>query len=359
MIDNFVKVFLFNRYSRLGASSRLRSYQYLPYLKQNGIDVTVAPLLGDDYINDLYSGKGRRKAVVFRAYLQRIKDLIEVRRFNLIWIEKELFPFFPAWGEALLDFVGIPYIVDYDDAIFHNYDLHPKKLVRLLLGTKIDHVMKRAAVVIVGNSYLGERARRAGARRIELIPTVIDLKRYRVMPKLNDSTFTIGWIGSPGTSKYINLIKPALSEVCKNNDARVILVGAGPIKLDGVPLEIKPWTEEDEVEAIQSFDVGIMPLPDEPWERGKCGYKLIQYMACGIPVVASPVSVNRQIVDHGVNGFLASNIAEWIDTLKQLRDNASIRYKMGYAGRRKVEEQYCIQVTAPRLIDIMHSIAKR
>lgn len=353
-----IKILLMARYSRLGASSRLRFYQYLPYLKQNGIDVKVASLLGDDYINDLYSGKGRRKTVVFHAYFRRMKELLRVRHFNLIWIEKELFPFFPAWGEALLDFVGVPYIVDYDDAIFHNYDLHPNKLVRFLLGAKIDRVMKRAAVVIVGNSYLAERAYRAGARRIELIPTVVDIKRYRVIPKISNLPFTIGWIGSPGTSKYINLIRPALSEVSKNGNVRVTLVGSGPIKLHGVPLEIKPWTEESEVEAIQTFDVGIMPLPDEPWERGKCGYKLIQYMACGKPVVASPVSVNRQIVEHGVNGFLASDIADWITALEKLRDNVSLRKEMGFAGRRKVEEQYCIQVTAPRLLDIMRNIAR-
>jgi glycosyltransferase involved in cell wall biosynthesis len=350
------KVLLMARYSRLGASSRLRSYQYLPYLKQNGIDIKVAPLLGDDYINDLYSGKGRRKTVVFHAYLQRIKDFLGVRHFNLIWIEKELFPFFPAWGEALLDFVGIPYIVDYDDAIFHNYDLHSNKLVRFCLRNKIDQVMKRAAIVVVGNDYLGDRARQAGAKRVEYIPTVVDLKHYKMVPKQNEAPFTIGWIGSPATAKYIKLIQTALSEVCENGKARVVLVGSGPVGLNDVPVEILPWTEESEAASIQNFDVGIMPLPYEPWELGKCGYKLIQYMACGKPVVASPVGANRQIVEHGINGFLADDIADWVAALKELRDNVSLRKIMGYAGRRKVEEQYCLQVTAPRLAEILRSV---
>jgi len=353
-----IKVLALTRYSRLGASSRLRTYQYLPYFKQNGIAIEVAPLFGDDYINDLYSGKGKRPTVVLRAYFRRIKDLLRFRHFNLVWIEKELFPFLPAWGESLVNAFGIPYVVDYDDAIFHNYDLHPNKLVRFLLRNKINNIMKQAAVVVVGNSYLGERAYHAGAKRIELIPTVVDIKRYRVIPKLDRSPFTIGWIGSPGTSKYIHLIKPALSDVCKNGNAKVLLVGAGSIMLNDVPVEVKPWAEESEVEDIQTFDVGVMPLPDEPWERGKCGYKLIQYMACGKPVVASPVGVNQEIVDHGINGFLARDVAEWVAALKQLRDNASLKQEMGYAGRRKVEEQYCIQVTAPRLVDIMRSVAK-
>ncbi|MDR9769432.1 glycosyltransferase [Acetomicrobium sp.] len=105
-------------------------------------------------------------------------------------------------------------------------------------------------------------------------------------------------------------------------------MGSGPVELVGVPVEILPWTEENEVAAIQNFDVGIMPLPDGPWERGKCGYKLIQYMACGRPVVASPVGVNRQIVEHGVNGFLANDTADWITALRELRDNAPLREAM-------------------------------
>jgi len=354
-----IRVLLLSRYTRLGASSRLRFYQYLPFMKKYGIEVEVMPLLNDDYIRNLYSGKGRRKIAIFRAYLHRIGYLFKARHFDLVWIEKELFPFFPAWGEALLNVLSVPYIVDYDDAIFHNYDLHPNRLVRFCLGTKIDQVMKRAEVVIVGNDYLGNRAQRAGAKRVDYIPTVIDLERYRMIPKSNGALFTIGWIGSPMTADYIKLVQPALSEICKNDQARVILVGSGPVELAGVPVEILPWTEEGEVAAIQNFDVGIMPLPDEPWERGKCGYKLIQYMACGRPVITSPVGINRKIVEHGVNGFLANDTADWITALRELRDNAPLREAMGRAGRCKVEKQYCVQVTASRMAEILRSAAGR
>ena len=355
---NQIRVLALTRYSRLGASSRLRSYQYLPFMKKYGIEVEVVPLLNDDYIRYLYSGKGRRKVAIFRAYLHRMGNLFRAKRFDLVWIEKELFPFFPAWGEALLNVLSVPYVVDYDDAIFHNYDLHPNRLVRFCLGTKIDQVMKRASVVVVGNDYLGDRARRAGAKRVEHIPTVVDLERYKIMPKSNGAPFTIGWIGSPATAEYIKLVQPALLEICKNGQARVVLVGSRPVELVGVPVEILPWTEENEVAAIQNFDVGIMPLPDGPWERGKCGYKLIQYMACGRPVVASPVGVNRQIVEHGVNGFLANDTADWITALRELRDNAPLREAMGRAGRCKVEKQYCVQVTAPCLAETLRSASE-
>jgi glycosyltransferase involved in cell wall biosynthesis len=347
------------RYGRLGASSRLRSYQYLPFMKKHGIEIEIAPLLDDNYIEDLYSGKGRRKIGILGAYLRRAGRLFGARHFDLIWIEKELFPWVPAWGEVLLDALGIPYVVDYDDAIFHNYDLHPNRLVRFCLGTKIDQVIKRAAVVVVGNDYLGDRARRAGAKRVEYLPTVIDLERYQMALKPRETPFTIGWIGSPATAKYIQLVQPALSEVCRNGKARVVLVGSGPVKLADVPVVVLPWSEDSEVAAIQGFDVGIMPLPDEPWERGKCGYKLIQYMACGRPVIASPVGINRQIVEQGVNGFLASDMTDWVTSLNELRDNASLRESMGRAGRSKVEKQYCVQVTAPRLAEILQWAAGR
>jgi glycosyltransferase involved in cell wall biosynthesis len=352
-----VRILALTRYGRLGASSRLRTYQYLSFLKKHGIEVEVMPLLDDEYIRDLYSGKGRQRVKIFKAYLHRIKYLFKAKRFDLVWIEKELFPFLPAWGEVMLNTLRVPYIVEYDDAIFHNYDLNPNRLVRFFLRTKIDQVMKRAAVVVVGNDYLGNRARQAGAKRVEYIPTAVDLERYKVIPKKSEAPFTIGWIGSPATAEYIQLVQPALSEIFKDGQTRVALVGSGPIELSDVPVEILSWTEESEVAAIQNFDVGIMPLPDEPWERGKCGYKLIQYLACGRPVIASPVGVNKQIVEHGVNGFLVGDITDWISALKELRDNAPLREAMGRAGRCKVEKQYCVQVTAPHLAEIFLSVA--
>jgi glycosyltransferase involved in cell wall biosynthesis len=353
-----VKVLFLTRYSYLGASSRLRSYQYIHFLARFGIEARVFPLFGDTYIKNLYTSGRRKKTEVFQAYLLRVAQLLRARHFDLLWIEKELFPWLPAWGESLFNIFGIPYVVDYDDAIFHNYDLHPNRLVRFCLGTKIDQVMRRAAVVIVGNDYLGDRARRAGAKRVENLPTVVDLNRYQVAPKTRETPFTIGWIGSPMTAKYLNLIWQALYEMCNNGKAKVVLVGSGRIISEGVPVEIRPWLEKREVEEIQSFDIGIMPLPDEPWTRGKCGYKLIQYMACGLPVVASPVGVNQQIVEHDVNGFLASNTAEWEMALNKLSDSPFLRAKMGRAGRKKVEERYNIQVTAPRLAEILRSAAK-
>jgi len=276
----------------------------------------------------------------------------------VLWIEYELLPWLPAWAEGLLGGFGLPYLVDYDDAVFHRYDLHRSGLVRTILGKKIDAIMRKATLVTVGNDYLADRAHRAGAKRVEHLPTVVDLKRYHTAPGTGNSVYTIGWIGSPTTAPYLRLVRPALAEVCGKHGGRLVVVGGPPeMALDGVLTIGRPWSEETEVAEVQRFDVGILPLPDEPWERGKCGYKLIQYMACGRPVVASPVGVNRQIVEQGTNGFLASTISEWIKALGALRDSP-LRERMGRAGRAKVERNFSVQVTAPRLAALLLSLRK-
>ena len=353
-----MKILLLSRYSHLGASSRVRFYQYLPYLKTQGIHVTVANLVGNDYIEDLYAGRRKRFAAIISAYIRRVGYLLKSNRYDLLWVEYEILPWLPAWGEALLYHLGIPYVVDYDDAVFHRYNMHSRAMVRVLLGSKIDAVMRHAELVIVGNEYLGDCARKADAKRVECIPSVIDLNRYNLTLQHKNPVFTIGWIGSPVTAKYLNLIKPAIIQFYKEGNSALSLVGGGHVELDELPVRIIPWSEKTEVADIWDFDVGIMPLPDSPWERGKCGYKLIQYMACGKPVVASPVGANTEIVEHGVNGFLAESAEEWLEALTVLRDDPDLRKKMGTEGRRIVERKYCLQVTAPLLVSLLMSVTR-
>ena len=354
-----MKLLLLTRYGRLGSASRVRFYQYLPYLQTYGIEVTVCPLLADEYVQKLYANRPQSPTFLLKAYVRRVQVLLQSGHFDLIWLEKESLPWLPAWIENSL--IRTPIIADYDDAVFHCYDQHANPLVRRFLGRKIDAVMRRAALVVAGNDYLAARARQAGAKRIEILPSVVDADRYQprwgglrsCIPTPStppEENFTIGWIGAPVTAPYLQLIQPALAEVCANGGASLIQVGGGNVSLAGVPLENRPWTEATEVAEIQRFDVGIMPLPDEPFERGKCGYKLIQYMACGLPVVATPIGANQKIVEHGVNGFYGTTTEEWITALTTLRDNPELRAKMGAAGRKKVETEYSLQVAAPKLL---------
>lgn len=352
-------VLFLTKYDRSGASSRYRTLQYLPYFEQMGIRCEVSPLFDDVYLAHRYQlGQGRWNDIL-SAFLRRLNVLLRVRRFDLIVIEKEMLPYMPAALERLLEWLETPYVVDYDDALFHQYDQHSRRWIRMLLGGKIAQVMRRACLVIAGNAYLANYAQHAGARHVEVIPTVVDLDRYPSPSRRSAAkgAFIIGWIGSPSTGKYLKMVASALEEVCADDCGEVRLIGAGMAPLPGVPIKIVPWSEATEVESLHGFDIGIMPLPDQPWERGKCGFKLIQYMACGLPVIASPVGVNAEIVEEGRNGYLATDHASWVDALMRLRDDAGLRDAMGRSGREKVERQYCLQIMAPKMAALLKSAA--
>lgn len=348
-----MKVLLLSRYDSLGASSRVRFFQYLPYFKSQGVDVTVKPLFSDAYVLALYKG-GSKWREVFKGYFSRFIALLSVHKYDLVVIEKEIFPFMPATIERLFRLLGVRYIVDYDDALFHNYDCHSNSLVRLLLGKKIDIVMRNASAVTVGNNYLAERARSAGAKRVEIIPTVVDAERYQVNRKNDESIQIVGWIGTPHTSKYLQPLLPVFKEIKDQTPVRFVAVGARPEDFEGTAVETWPWTEDTEVSSIQQFNIGIMPLKDSPWERGKCGYKLIQYMACGVAVIASPVGVNCDIVKPDKTGKLASSLEEWGQAFREiLISDRSISNEMGNAGRESVEAWYSLEIQAPRFLSVL------
>jgi glycosyltransferase involved in cell wall biosynthesis len=342
-----MRVLALTRYDPLGASSRLRTYQYRAPLEVAGIELDMHPFFDAAYLKSLYAGRRRRSAWL-AGLARRLADL-KAGGFDAVWIEKEALPWVPFGLEGQLWPRHLPVIVDYDDAIFHRYDAHRSPLVRALLGRKIDAVMRRADIVVAGNTYLAERAQAARCRRVEIVPTVVDLDRYPGKREPRSGPVRVGWIGSPSTAHYLQPIAKPVQDMRLETDVAFVAIGARPDQIAGTPFHALPWSEEGEAGLLASLDIGIMPLPDEPWERGKCGYKLIQYMACGLPVVASPVGANRDIVRHGETGFLAGKPAEWQAALRQLLGDAALRAEMGLKGRTLVETQYSLQVTAPRL----------
>ncbi len=343
----------FTRYGEKGASSRVRFLQFFPYL-QKSFNLRLQCLLNDDYINTIYSKRKVKLFFLIKAYLRRLWFLIVSDKTSVFWIQKELFPFFPFWFEKIF-LKRKKIVVDYDDATFHTYDCHRNKFVRLFLGRKIDKIMCISHTVVVGNSYLAKRAFDAGAKNVVIIPSVIDLKKYSMKEysTLVSKPFVIGWIGSPGSQKLLESLLPVLAEFASTKDVILRVVGARNINYPGLRIENLPWSSDTEVNLIKSFDVGIMPVQDEPFQRGKCGFKLIQYMACGIPVIASPIGFNNDIVKDGVNGFLASNRDEWLEKLEVLMRDAELRKRLGSNGRRLVEKEYCIQVTREKIKDIL------
>lgn len=354
------RILALTRYSRLGASSRLRFFQYLPFLAESGFDVHVQALFDDMTLDSRYRRGGYNLGEALRCFARRVAVLLTRQTFDVLWIQREALPWWPLWAEAAL-LRGVPYVLDYDDAVFHNYDQHRLAFVRHLFGRRLDDLMCDATLVVGGNHYLAQRARDAGALWVEVLPTVIDLTRYPLTtPKLmaDRSLPTVVWIGSPSTIRYLKILQAPLRKLAQLLPFKLRVIG-GEIDLPGVHVECLQWSEDTEVAHIATADVGVMPLLDTSWERGKCGYKLIQYMACGLPVVASPVGVNSSLVREGINGFLANDKETWENRLEKLLTDISLRITLGSAGRQKVEQQYCLKVTAPRLAEFLHKAALR
>jgi glycosyltransferase involved in cell wall biosynthesis len=312
-------------------------------------------MLVHSYLTGSYS-----LASLAKAYLQRLTALWRSSSFDLLWIEKECLPWLPYFVESSL-LNGVTYVLDYDDAVFHTYDLHKSAAVRWFFGDRLDKLMAKASLVVVGNQYLAERAHAAGAPWVEVVPTAIDLMRYPTSRGVARNTppdvQTIVWIGSPSTACYLEHLAFTLQQLAQRYPFVFRTIGAS-LNIPGVNVQRIPWTEVSEVESIAAGHIGVMPLSDSPWERGKCGYKLIQYMACSLPVVASPVGINRKLIQAGVTGFLANSHEDWISSLEQLLTQPQLGKRMGLAGRSEVEKNYCIQVTGPRLAELFIKVAE-
>ena len=352
-----MRVTAFTRYGRRAASTRQRFEQYFPALRAAGIEVESYALLDDDYVAGLATGEPYPRRKVARAYADRLGQLLSSRGSDLFWVYAELLPFMPAWTERLAT-LGKPIVDDFDDAFFHSYDQSRNPLVRGLLGGKHAALLRRAAACCCGNAYVRDFAAQHCPDSV-ILPTVVDTAIYRPAARKQAGAVAIGWIGSPSTWANVRPLLPLLAELVRSEGVRLRVVGAGQAAqadwFDG--MDLIEWTEAGEVAEVQAMDIGIMPLADRPFERGKSGYKLIQYMACGLPVVASPVGVNCEIVDQDT-GFLASTEPEWRTALTRLIGDSDLRTRLGQAGRSKSEASYSLTSQAPRLAELLKSAAR-
>jgi glycosyltransferase involved in cell wall biosynthesis len=356
-----IKTLALTRYGRLGPSSRVRFLQFLPGLAQHGMQIDVLPLLDDVYLDATYRGAPIDKTAIIHSYAHRTRVLLQQKQYDLIWLEKEVFAWIPAFIENLV-LRRTPYVVDLDDAWFLRYETHPRWFVRRLSGAKIDSVMKSAATVVVGNEYLQDRALRAGARRVEVVPSAIDLDRYPPLfqepPQDTPRPLVVGWVGTPFNVRYLTNLAPVLRQVTADGKVKLHIIGVPvPEELSGVAAQSYDWSESTEVDRLRKFDVGIMPLENTPWEQGKCGYKLLQVMAAGKAVVASPVGANCQIVRDGINGFLAESPEQWLAAIDRLSSDPMLRFRMGREGYGMVAETYSLDKILPRLASILKQAA--
>jgi len=341
------------RYGSLGASSRLRLAQYRPFLERAGIATSLRPFLSDNYVRALYNGSSRLPAVL-AAYARALGMPAAVRAHDLLWIEKEMLPWLPYEVERAV-IGGRPYILDFDDAWSLRYEQSALAPVRRLLGQKFPKLLQGAALTITANDTLHDWALANGATRTLRLPTVVDLDNYAPQPE-PDGRFTIAWIGTPVTAAYLDVIAEPLRTLAAEAPLTLLVIGAPDKHIEGVTCVHERWSQATEAAMIARCHAGIMPLADDEWARGKSGYKLIQYMAMGRPAVASAVGANRQIITPEA-GFLATSPQDWLHALRTLRDDPARRQAMGRAARARVEQTYCLQVTAPRLISEIKEVS--
>lgn len=349
-----IRVLAFALYGSLAASTRYRLGQYVPGLKSMGITMEIRSLLGDDYLRRRFEGGSFPFAAMLGDGTARLADLWRLREFDLAIIHCELFPLVPPGIERML--VRIPYIYDMDDAFYLRYRVGRLGAARRLLGTKFDSVMAGAAAVTCGSKVLSVYASRHNERVVEL-PTVVDVNRYVPARSQPNAAFTVGWIGSPTTSIYLSELVEPLSILGREGPVNFIVIGGTPPTIPNVNVIQLRWEEESEVAHINSLDVGVMPLYDDEWARGKCAFKLIQYMACGIPVVASRVGANVEVISPEC-GFLAADASEWVAAFRRLRDEAAMRRAMGAAARQRVVENYSLQNALPTFAEVIRRSAR-
>jgi glycosyltransferase involved in cell wall biosynthesis len=250
--------------------------------------------------------------------------------------------------------LSIPYIYDFDDAFYLRYKTGKLKVFNFFIGDKFKLTIRNASVITAGNSNLANYAKKYNTKT-HLFPSVVDTNHYYPANKKNLNTFTLGWIGSRTTEQYLNLLIEPLEKIGKLIKINFIVVGGkAPIIRNINTIEL-PWHANTEVDLINSFDVGVMPLQNDEWAKGKCAFKLIQYMACGIPVVASKVGANTEVVTSNC-GFLVENSEDWICTILELSKNQKLREKMGIESRIRVQKYYSVNNNLPKLVEIIQKI---
>src|SRR5262249_41458996 len=242
--------------------------------------------------------------------------------------------------------------IDFDDAWHLRYTNHTNPLVRRFLGRKLDSIVASASAVTTGSSTLTKWAEDAEARCVVQIPSTVDTTHYPVQP-LPDGPFTIGWIGTPTNAPYLELVAEPLRHLQHTYGARVRVISAGDFRLPGLEIDCVPWREDTEARELAACHVGIAPLLDGGWERGKCGYKVIQYMAAGRPAVGSAVGAITSIIVPGKTGFVPKAAEEWISTLSCIAADREYNRKLGFAARQRAESFYSMERHAAKVVEVL------
>lgn len=340
---------------QLTPSARLRVRQNIPELQKLGINVS-------EYFPEIDAYKGvplnlgqwprLTRFPVVAAWqglklASRLPHIYQSRKHDITWLQREFLPGYVTLERIL----GRPLVLDVDDAIW--------LAKNGAAARRVSQIASYATAVIAGNQYIADWCSSFNDN-VVIIPTAVDAARFVPGRNISDHDFTIGWIGTKSNISYLEKLSFALSAFFKKFDNAVLFViSDGPPQIPAIPesrIRFMPWSERFEAESLSKMDVGIMPLPDNEWTKGKCSFKMLQYMACGIPVVVSPVGMNKDILSLGNVGFGASSEDEWVSALEFLYLNRAKGREMGICGRNIVIEKFSTELISEKINEVFRSI---
>ena len=342
-------------------SQRFRVENLLPLLDEAGIEYALRPFMDEATWNILYKGGSalQKAGGILNGFRKRWQTVLtEARHYDWIFIHREAAPLGPPLIERYLRNVLRKRIIyDFDDAIWiPNTSAENKLAASLKAVWKVPRICGWSHTVSAGNDYLCDFARRHTTGKVVRIPTVVDTThRYNRLKQHAPGRPVVGWTGSHSTLKYLDDILPVIRELQEELDFSFLVIADKSPELGLKDGRFIPWNTQTEIEDLLRIDIGLMPLPHDPWSEGKCGFKLIQYLSLGIPALASPVGVNSAIIEEGRNGYLCADATAWKAGLRRLIGDPELRSRMGAAGRQKMVDEYSIAAITPTFVGMFRS----
>ena len=342
-------------YPQAAPSTRVRITQFVPGLDSAGIDVHLHPFLDDTGYASARRGRGALGALA-GASLRMVRVLEGLSGYDLVWIQRGAAPGLDTLVARALANAGTPYVFDFDDAVYLPQEGgRPWVEAVRRPGPSTRAFCQGATLVLAGSEHLAGYARRvvgrAAGNRVRVLPSVVDTMLLQPGPPRVQEVPVLGWVGTDTTVPYLESLAPSLAALARETRYRLVVVtGARRPRIPGVELDVLEWSLEGELEALQAMDVGLYPLDDTPWSRGKCGFKALQYLACGVPCVASPVGVLPGIVVPGRTGLLASSQADWVAACRSLLSDAPLRRTLGAQGSELVRASFSLDAALPMLV---------
>jgi glycosyltransferase involved in cell wall biosynthesis len=339
----------------VAAAQRLKFEQYYDDWRLAGYEITTSCFMDIGmwqvaYVSGHY---GRKIAGTLRGQLLRLADLLRVRRFELIFIHMWVTPFGTSWSERLVRALAKTLMYDVEDNVMFEQTqsdvLDPNPILRVLKGrSKARYLIRKADHVITSSPFLNEFCLSLNEKKASTyISSSVDTDRFvPANAYRNDGRVTIGWTGTFSSKVYLDLLREVFRELVKRADFKLKVIGNFDYQLPGVDLEVVRWTKEREVEDLQSLDIGVYPLPIDDWVLGKSGLKAIQYMAFGLPTVATAVGTTPLLIRDGENGLLVKTQEEWLAALERLARDPDLRRRLGQAARRDAVAKYSTKAIA-------------